>query len=327
MSGIGANTTQVAKWLGANSGKTQTTRNIKNTELAKLINQGIGDYGNIRQSGMDAFDQYYKDFMAGNAGANARSGQEVGVLDRYYNGGVENDLMGLRNRRDAATMNAAELASQRAIRGLNSSRLLGSGTPSSYDRRMATRYLGDIGVQQALDRTGPERADYSWLQGQQLGLGGRRQAMIDANTGRVLVPEGIRRQFYGQDLGFLGNLGEQDRANTFYGLKYKPSTAEEIGTALQNSINTMTDLYSMGMLGGAGGSKNAFAGGGAAKPGGGGGGGGIDIQALIQQYLQSQGGGGRGGYSSPQIGQSFGGYGGYGGYGGSTGDWANEARY
>ena len=304
MSGIGANTTQVAKWLGANEGKTVTTRNIKNTELAKLINQGISDYGGIRSSGQDAFDKYFADWQAGQPGAQTRTNQEVGVLDRFYDpSGVENDLLGLRNRRNAATQQAAELASLRAIRGLNQSRLLGGGGPSSYDSRQRMRYLGDIGVQSALDRAAQERSDYDYLMNQRLGLGGRRQAMIDAQTGRVLQPEQIRRGLYGQNLGFLGNLGEQDRANTFYGLKYKPSTAEEIGTALQNSLNTMTDLYSMGMLGGAGGSKNAFAGGGAgANPGGGG----IDINALIQQYMQSQGGGGGGMSQGP--GQAYGGW-------------------
>lgn len=296
MSGVGANTTQLAKWLGADDGKTVTTRNVKNLDLAKLINQEITDYGGIRQAGKDAFDKYFAQWQAGAPAATTRTNQEVGVVDRFYNPtGVENDLAMLRRNREAATNRAAELASMRAIRGLNSGRLLGAGTPSSYDMRQRMRYLGDIGVQSALDRTGQERSDYENLLNQRLGLAGRRQAMIDANTGRVLAPEMVRRNLYGQNLGYLGNLGELDRANTFYGLKYDPSFAEELGTAFDNSISTMKDIYGMGMMGGGMGGGGGF---------GGGMGGGGNWQQMLQQYMNSQGG-----------------------YGGSTGDWANEARY
>ena len=287
MSGIGANTTQLAKWLGASDGKTSVQRLVKNKQLGTLIDQGITDYGGIRSSGQSAFDKYFADWQAGQPGAARRSEQEVGVIDRYYDPtGVENDLLGLRNRRNAATQQAAELASLRAIRGLNQSRLLGGGGPSSYDSRQRMRYLGDIGVQSALDRTAQERADYDYLMNQRLGLGGRRQAMVDAQTGRVLQPEGIRRNLYGQNLGFLGNLGELDRANTFYGLKYDPSFAEELGTTIQNSVNTMKDIYGMGAMGG-------------------GGTGGINWQQMLQQYMQQ---GGQQGSPSQGPGQAYGGW-------------------
>lgn len=264
MSGVGANTTQLAKWLGAKDGTTSIQRVVKNPELEKLINQGFSDYGGIRGSGQAAFDKYYADWMAGAGDASRRTAEEVGNVDRFYNGGVESDLINLRARRAKALNDAAELASLRAIRGQNQSRILGSGTPSSYDLRQRMRYLGDIGVQNALDQSGQERADWDYLMNQRLGLAGRRQAMVDANTGRALTPEAVRRQFYGQNLGFLGNLGELDRANTFYGLKYDPSFAEELGTAFDNSISTMKDIYGMGVMGG-GGMGGGMGGGGGAK--------------------------------------------------------------
>ncbi|HEU4343699.1 MAG TPA: hypothetical protein VFU31_19285 [Candidatus Binatia bacterium] len=307
MSGVGSNTTQLAKWLGAEDGKTSVQRLVKNQDLGKLIDQGITDYGKIRSSGQSAFDKYFADFQADAPGARRRTDQEVGVIDRFYDpSGVENDLLGLRNRRSAAANKAAELASMRAIRGLNSSRLLGSGTPSSYALRQRMRYLGDIGVQNAMDQTAQERADWDYLMNQRLGLGGRRTAMIDANTGRVMQPENVRRSLYGQNLGFLSNLGEQDRANTFYGLKYDPSFAEELGTAFDNSISTMRDLAGMGMMGGFQGM-----GGGMGGMGGGGGGGAAMPPAGTTQW---------GGYSfapgsgAPSSAQYYNPYAPWGGY-------------
>lgn len=253
MSGVGANTTQLAKWLGAEDGKTTVQRLVKNQALGKEIDQGIKDYSGIRSTGKSAFDKYFADWQAGAPMAARRAGEESAFMDRFYApGGVENDLLQLRQRREAAANQAAELASMRAIRGLNQSRLLDAGSPSSYALRERMRVLGDIGVRNALDRTAQERADYDYLTNQRLGLAGRRQALIDANTGRVLQPESIRRGMYGQELDFLRNLGDQDRANTFYGLKYDPSFAEELGTAFQNSINTMKDIYGMGIMGGGG---------------------------------------------------------------------------
>lgn len=250
MSSIG----RIANWITGDKGSTSVTSQVKNPALQQLIDRGVSDYSGIRDSGRDALASFTQRYLADNPAATTRTNQEVGTIDRFYNGGIESDLLGLRNSRYAAARGAADRAGLGALRGLNSARLLGSGTPGSYDRRLHMRNMADIETQLALQSADQERADWNYAMANRLGLVGRRQAMIDANTGRVLYPEQLRRNFYGQDLGYLGALGELDRGNKFYGLEYDPSIGDEIGGLFGDAVSDARGVAGvMSAFGGTGG--------------------------------------------------------------------------
>lgn len=64
---------------------------------------------------------------------------------------------------------------------------------------------------------------------------------------------------FGQDLGMLGNLGELDRANKFYGLKYKPSWSEKLSSGIDK--DTATAISILGAVRGSGGGAAPSSGG------------------------------------------------------------------
>lgn len=268
--------------LAGDEGKTSVTSLVKNRALQTEIDSGISDYGTIKKSGKSALSDYIAKYMAGEGAATTRTGQEIGNIDRYFSGGVENDLMRMRQARASAVRAAAARAGQYAIANSSRSRIGREGGPSSYDRRMLIRNMTDIDTQAALDDAMAERGDYDYLERSRLGLMGQRNRMADLQAGYGLVPENLRRSMYGQDLGYLGQLGQLDQMNKFYGVKYKPSTTEQVGSVVGDVANLALAYYSGGMMGGGPGSDT----GSTAGSGGGGGGGNGGIS-----WMPSGGGG------------------------------------
>lgn len=260
MSSLGSAVGQSINWITGDEGKTKTTVNVKNTALQKEIDAGLKDFASVRDSGQNALKDYITKYLAGEGDATTRTGTEIGNLDRYFNGGASNELAYLRAQRKSAIQDAADRASGYALGNINRSRALQDGGPSSYDRRLALRNTGDIMTQAAMDDASQARNDWNYLEQAKAGYTGQRQRLADALAGYRLVPEQTRRGLYGQDLGFLGQIGELDRGNKFYGLKYDPTIGEEIGTHVGDLANAAMQGFSM------------FSGGGMGGMGGGGGG-------------------------------------------------------
>lgn len=268
-------------------GRTSVTALTKNTGLAARFGSALQDYDTVRTSGQSALQEYIRKYLAQEAPMNARTTQEIGNLDRYFNGDVQREMAGLRAQRGLAVTNAANLAQRYALANQNRSLVGNEGGGSSYDRRLALRNMGDIQTQAALDAANQSRNDYGQLESVRLGLTGQRNALANQIAGYGLVPEQVRRQMYGQDLGYLSNLTSLDQANTFYGLQYDPSVSEMAGAITGDVAELAASAYGAGAFGGGG------AGGMMGGMGGGGG-----------------GGGGMGGMMGMTGGQSAGGWGG-----------------
>lgn len=265
--------------LAGDKGKFYTQRNTKNQALKRYIDEYIKGFGAERSAGQNTLNDYITKYLAGSADAQARATQESDVIGQFYNGSLAQKLAQLRASRAAAVNSAADLSVADTIRRLNSSRLGEGGGPSSYDTRLGISATAPIRAQAAIDNANAERSDLNYITNNELALTGQRQALQDAIAARGLVPYNLRRQNYAQDLGILGQLGEQDRANTFYGLRYEKPKSELAGNVTNDVIQAAMDIYTggaSGMLSGA--------------MGGGGGGGGGGAGGLLSMF-GSKGGG------------------------------------
>lgn len=226
------------EYTGSSSDPT-TVSSVKNKQLAQRINEAFGNYDTVHNEGQSALGDYINNYFSDSPNATKRTGQEIGTIDRFYNGGVGGDLATMRLTRQQAVNDAASRAAGEALAGIGRSRVGMEGGPSSYDKQLALRSIDDVRTKAALDNSQQERSDYDYLTGNQLNLAGRRQGMADQLSMRPLVPEMQRRQLFSQDLGFLGQLGQEDQANTFYGLKNHPG----IGEGFTSDYGQLMDAY------------------------------------------------------------------------------------
>lgn len=232
-------------------GQTNVVSRTKNPALQQRIDLGLADYDTVRSGGESALKDYITKYFANEAASKTRTGEEIGNLDRYFNGGVANDLSGMRNRAYTDALSAGDLGSRFLLRNYKSSVAGQDGMPSStYFARAVMPSLYDIQTHAALARDAAERGDWGMLENARLGLTGQRNALANAQAGYGLVPENVRRQMYGQNLGYLGQIGQLDQANKFYGLEYSPSASEMAGKIVGDVGNTAMQLYSGGLMGG-----------------------------------------------------------------------------
>lgn len=237
--------------LAGDKGSYGVMRLTKNKELQGRLDTSLKDYDSTKASSSEALDQYIKNYLAGTKDAEVRSGQEIGVLDEYYNGGVENELARLRTSRADAARDAVTRALAYSTRGQNLARVGSDGGGSSYDRQLANKAATDIEVQNAMEQAALERGDWDYLQRSKLSMAGQRQAMSDALLARGLVPSNMRKDELGWNLSTLGDLLKLDNANKIYGTEYKPSTSEQIGGVVDDVAQIGADIYTMGGWGAA----------------------------------------------------------------------------
>lgn len=216
-----------------------TISSVKNKALATATGNALNDYNTARTAGNSALGDYISKYMSGTPAAATRTGGEISNIDRYFNGGAASELAGLRAQRSSAVNNAADLASQYALANLSRSRAMGDGGPSSFDTRLALRNQGDIRTQAAVDNASQARSDWDYLDRNRLALTGQRTNLADTLAGRALVPAAAQRNVLGQDLGLLGQIGQIDQANTFYGLKNHPG----IGEGFASDYGQLTSAY------------------------------------------------------------------------------------
>ncbi len=260
MSSLGDAVGQQINWFTGKEGKNEVEMLVKNRALQGRLNKTLGDYDTTKTASNLALEDYIKQYLAGGSTATARSNQEQGVVDRYYNGEIERRLADLRTRRAQVSKDALARSMGYAFRNQNADRILGAGGPSSYDRQLALKTGADLDIQSAMENLALERGDFDYLNRSQLALMGQRTGMADALAGRALVPAQARKAEMGWNLDALRQMIALDQANKFYGVKYDPSVGEEIGQHVGDLANAAMQAYSMytgGGMGGGGGQQQS----------------------------------------------------------------------
>lgn len=214
-------------------GSYSVLRNTKNQGIQNSLDSLIGDYRNVIGLNSQALNDYITRYLGGQNAAGQRTGQEIGAMDQFYNGSMQNQLAQLRAERAKAMTDAATVAGQQALRSFNQSNVGLQGGGSSYGRRMLMGSLQPIQVQAALDANNQSRADLGYLTQNQIALSGQRQNLANALAQYQLQIPQVRMGLLGQQAGYLGNLQNMDLANNFYGLQYDPNLASKIAASLE----------------------------------------------------------------------------------------------
>ena len=230
---------------------------VKNPQLQSRLDAQLTQYDKARDTSSKALDQYIADFLAGNKTASSRAGQEQAVIDRYYNGDVERSLADLRTRKSAASNQALARALGYMTAAQNRDQITRTGTGSSYDRQLALKTGADLNLSNLLDNLNQERSDWNFVQGNQLGLVGKRTGIADALAARDLVPSGAMQANLGWNLDTLNKLLGLDQSNKSYSVKYNPSGSEMAGNIIGDVGNIASDYFSGGFGSMFGGDKSS----------------------------------------------------------------------
>lgn len=311
-------------------------RLVKDPALEKMFRELIDDYGMDRRQATQAINQFARRFMSD---LPERESQEVGAVDRYFNGSMDDLLRSMRSDRMRAINDAASRAVAYATRGRNASRVAGGGGgDSAYNRLLGSRVTADILSRAAVDDVEQQRRDLGATESARLGLIGRRGDIIRQR----LVPYQVRAGEMARKIGTVQGINSVDPG--IYNI-WRKRGGMEMATDILDSL-------AQGAYKGA----NAYAtfsgmGGGMGGMGGGGGGGGGGTTPARGAYGASMdntgamilGGGGSPSpaaapsYSSPSYGiggsspsefSAIPGYGSYGSYGGdpqSFNNWWNSS--
>jgi len=218
--------------LGALFGNTgEMTFPFKWPALGTAVKGGLSLAQQIKDSLDAAYQKYRSAYLSNYPATKTATGQEIGTIDQFYNGQMASQLAQLRAAQNAAGIDAANLYSNRAIRGVNSGLLGMPGGGSSYGSRMLIDATAPYYVQAAQADAAAQRADLGYLTQNQLGLAGQRQKMMADLAAYGLVPENVRQQNFGNYLGNLAALEQLFNQGTYS--KYNPSETEIIGGALK----------------------------------------------------------------------------------------------
>lgn len=226
--------------------KYDTTFSVKNPHLQQQIDALMNDYDSYKPQNDLNLEDYISQYTGDNENAKIRTGQEISNLDRYYDGGVERQLAGLRAGRRSAVLDAAQRSQALALRGRDLARLGGDAGPSSFDKRLALGQMNGIETQAALDNATQERGDAMYLNDAMVNLTGRRQGLADALAGRALMPANSRMNYLNANSGAVGNLTALDQANKFYGLEKRSrgGVADFFDAADQGIMNVLAGIGS-----------------------------------------------------------------------------------
>lgn len=251
----------------------RTLANVKNQDVAKLNSGLMSDFSSSGVQTNKALADFTSQYLADQPQARSNADQESAAISKYYSGDFDKMLASIRANRAAAMRTAGDRAIGYADRARKSASMLRPGGASSYFDRLALGQTGDIESKIALDQADQEKQDYLASENARLGLTGRRNAVIDASTGRILVPAQAAATALQQRTGNLQGLSNIDLGNTFYGLQKIKSGTEQAADLADLSTQTVMALASAYFGGAAGGMGGAGAGGMLGGLGGGSGGG------------------------------------------------------
>lgn len=247
-----------------------TTSLVKNRNINRLNNGLLDQYGSVQSGASGALNDYIRKYLANTKAAEAQTGQESAVLDKFYNGDMANTLAGLRAKRASAINNAADVGVQQALRSVAGNSVAEQGGPSSYERRLAIGAATPIRVNAAVDQANQERSDLDYMTGNQINLAGGRTRMADALASRAFGPTQAGEAMVSGEAGSLSPLIGFDQANKFYGIQQKPGLLDR----MQQETQFLQGLQSI-MKNQYGTASEAYGGWAGGGMGGGGGGGGM----------------------------------------------------
>ena len=153
--------------------------------------------------------------------------QESNYLSRFFDSRAQKEMEGMRVRQADALRRAGDLARGNLRRDLKASGFARGGGSSSRLDRMALDRNQAIESDLANRMAAAVRGDYDSLNRMRGAALGQRGSMYDRLAARELLPLQARQQQLQAQAGLLGNMGQQQRANTLYHLAESPEYTQD----------------------------------------------------------------------------------------------------
>ena len=203
----------------------QVLETPRSSDLADRIKNILGASDKQQRQAEKAVGKY--ESALNRAPADAFAKQESDYLSRFYDSRAQQELEGMRQRQGDALRQAGELARGNLRRDLKASGFRsGAGGSSRLDRLALDRNMA-IESDIANRMSAAERGDYNYLNQMRAGALGQRGNIYDRLAGRELLPMQARNQLLQNQVGLLGNLSQQERANTLYHLAETPEYTQD----------------------------------------------------------------------------------------------------
>ena len=203
----------------------QVLETPRSTDLADRIKNILGASDKQQRKAETAVGKY--ESALNRAPADAFAKQESDYLSRFYDSRAQQELEGMRERQADALRQAGDLARGNLRRDLKASGFRsGAGGSSRLDRFALDRNMA-IEADIANRMSAAERGDYDYLNRMRAGALGQRGNIYDRLAGRELLPMQARNQLLQNQVGLLGNLSQQERANTLYHLAETPEYTQD----------------------------------------------------------------------------------------------------
>ena len=198
----------------------QVLETPRSSELADRIKNILGT-ADKQQKSADKSIRSYESALK-RSPAKSFADQESNYLSRFFDSRAQQDLEGMRTRQADALRRAADIARGNVRRDLKSAGFASNaGSGSRLDRMALDRNMA-IEADIANRMAASERGDYDYLNRMRGAAVGQRGSIYDRLAGRELLPMQARQQQLNTQLGLLGNIGQQQRANTVYNLAETP---------------------------------------------------------------------------------------------------------
>jgi len=220
------------EWGGFGMGQQQPQQNPyqvletpRSSDLAERIKNILGASDKQQKKAEGAIGKY--ESALGRAPAKQFAQQESDYLSRFFDSRAQQEMEGMRERRAGALRQAGDLARGNMRRDLKMSGFQSRGGASSRLDRMAMDRNLAIESAIANQMADAERGDYNYLNQMRAGALGQRGSIYDRLAGRELLPMQARNQMLQNQVGLLGNIGQQERANTLYHLAESPEYTQD----------------------------------------------------------------------------------------------------
>ena len=203
----------------------QVLETPRSSDLADRIKNILGASDKQQRKAEGAIGKY--ESALNRAPARQFADQESDYLSRFFDSRAQQEMEGMRSRRADALRQAGDLARGNMRRDLKMSGFQSRGGASSRLDRMAMDRNLAIESAIANQMADAERGDYNYLNQMRAGALGQRGSIYDRLAGRELLPMQARNQLLQNQVGLLGNIGQQERANTLYHLAESPEYTQD----------------------------------------------------------------------------------------------------
>lgn len=222
---FGAGGIQTSQQQESQKNPYQVLETTRSTELADRIKNILGKADAQQNKAEKAIGRYESALKR--SPVKSFADQESNYLSRFFDSRAQQDLEGMRTRQADALRRAADIARGNVRRDLKSAGFAsGAGSSSRLDRMALDRNMA-IEADIANRMAASERGDYDYLNRMRGAAVGQRGSIYDRLAGRELLPLQARQQQLQAQMGLLGNLGQQERANTLYHLAETPQYTQD----------------------------------------------------------------------------------------------------